>query len=147
MTKNENNDGEKKEPICHHFKKARCHHGMSGKQSYNGIPKCPFRHPMICQKLLRHGDRGRGGCRGKEAGCNEFHQVKMCYSSMNTKKCSNSKDCKNGYHVKGTILTKELKDVSPNWVVQIVLTLFQTLSKPFQLRICTSNKRYGYKNS
>ena len=28
-------------PICHHFKKARCHHGMSGKLSYNGIPKCP----------------------------------------------------------------------------------------------------------
>ena len=86
---------------------------MSGKQSYNGTPKCPFRHPMICQKLLRHGDRGRGGCRGKEAGCNEFHQVKMCYSSMNTKKCSNSKDCKNGYHVKGTILTKELKSERP----------------------------------
>lgn len=100
------NDGEKKEPICHHFKKARCHHGMSGKQSYNGIAKCPFRHPMICQKLLRNGDRGRGGCRGKEAGCNEFHQVKMCYSSMNSKKCSNGKDCSNGYHVKGTVMTK-----------------------------------------
>ena len=94
-------------PICHHFKKARCHHGMSGKLSYNGIPKCPFRHPMICQRLLRNGDRGRGGCRGKEAGCNEFHQVKMCFTSMNTKKCGNTKDCSNGYHVKGTVVTKE----------------------------------------
>ena len=112
VTKNEN-DGQKKEPICHHFKKARCHHGMSGKLSYNGIAKCPFRHPMICQKLLRNGDKGRGGCRGKEAGCNDFHQVKMCYSSMNTKKCNNSKDCKNGYHVKGTILTKEVKSARP----------------------------------
>ena len=101
------NDGEKKDPICHHFKKARCHHGMSGKQSYNGTPKCPFRHPMICQRLLRNGDRGRGGCRGKEAGCSEFHQVKMCFSSMNAKKCSNTKDCSNGYHVKGTVVTKE----------------------------------------
>ena len=105
QTKNEKDDEIK--PICHHFKKARCHHGMSGKVSYNGIPKCPFRHPMICQRLLRNGDRGRGGCRGKEAGCNEFHQVKMCFSSMNAKKCSNTKDCSNGYHVKGTVVTKE----------------------------------------
>ena len=80
---------------------------MSGKVSFNGIPKCPFRHPMICQRLLRNGDRGRGGCRGKEAGCNEFHQVKMCFSSMNAKKCINTKDCSNGYHVKGTVVTKE----------------------------------------
>ena len=107
-TKKDSN-GEKSIPICHHFKKARCHHGMSGKQSYNGVPKCPFRHPMICQRLLRNGDRGRGGCRGKEAGCTDFHQVKMCYSSMNSKKCSNGKECPNGYHVKGTVMTKETK--------------------------------------
>ena len=89
--------------ICHHFKKARCHHGISGKQAYNGTPKCPYRHPMICQRLLRHGDRAKGGCRGREDGCSDFHQVKMCYSSMNTKKCDQLKDCKNGYHVKGTV--------------------------------------------
>ena len=104
--KEKENENERKVPVCYHFKKARCHHGMSGKQSYNGIPKCPFRHPMICQKLLRNGDRGRGGCRGKEAGCKDFHQVKMCFSSMNTKKCSNSKDCPNGYHVKGTVVAE-----------------------------------------
>ena len=111
QTKNEKDDEIK--PICHHFKKARCHHGMSGKVSYNGTPKCPFRHPMICQRLLRNGDRGRGGCRGKEAGCNEFHQVKMCYSSMNSKKCSNGKECSNGYHVKGTVVTKEMISAKP----------------------------------
>ena len=105
QTKKEKDDEIK--PICQHFKKARCRHGMSGKVSFNGIPKCPFRHPMICQRLLRNGDRGRGGCRGKEAGCNEFHQVKMCFSLMNAKKCINTKDCSNGYHVKGTVVTKE----------------------------------------
>ena len=80
---------------------------MSGKQSYNGVPKCPFRHPMICQRLLRNGDRGKGGCKGKEQGCNEFHNVKMCFSSMNQKKCSNAKECPHGYHVKGTVAVKE----------------------------------------
>ena len=54
---------EKQIPICHHFKKARCHHGLSGKQSFGGVEKCPFRHPQICGKLLRNGDHGRGGCK------------------------------------------------------------------------------------
>ena len=94
---------EKQIPICHHFKKARCHHGLSGKQSFNGVEKCPFRHPKICGRLLRNGDRGRGGCRGQQDGCTEFHQVKMCFSSMKTRKCS-QKECKNGYHVKGTVI-------------------------------------------
>ena len=111
ISKTESNEkekeSEKKIPICHHFKKARCRHGLSGKQSYNGVPKCPFRHPMICQRLLRNGDRGKGGCKGKEQGCSDFHNVKMCFNSMNQKKCSNAKDCPNGYHVKGTVVVKE----------------------------------------
>ena len=104
---------EKKTAICHHFKKARCHHGLSGKQPHGGAAKCPYRHPMICPKLLRHGDRAKGGCRGKIDGCNDFHGVKMCYSSMNTKKCDNMKDCRHGYHIKGTVASnqKEVKNV------------------------------------
>ena len=62
---------------------------------------------MICQRLLRNGDRGKGGCKGKEQGCNDFHNVKMCFNSMNQKKCSNPKDCPNGYHIKGTVVVKE----------------------------------------
>ena len=97
---------EKQIPICHHFKKARCHHGLSGKQSFGGVEKCPFRHPQICGKLLRNGDHGRGGCRGQQDGCTKYHQVKMCFSSMNTRKCAH-KECKNGYHVKGTVIQKK----------------------------------------
>ena len=100
-----NKEKEKKDIICRHFKEARCHHGLSGRQSYNGVVRCPFKHPSVCPKLLRHGDRGKAGCRGREAGCNDYHQVKMCYSSMNTRLCSNLKDCNNGYHVKGTVAT------------------------------------------
>ena len=97
---------EKQIPICHHFKKARCHHGLSGKQSFGGVEKCPFRHPQICGKLLRNGDHGRGGCRGQPDGCTKYHQVKMCFSSMNTRKCAH-KECKNGYHVKGTVIQQK----------------------------------------
>ena len=106
----EKDEHEKKTAICYHFKKARCHHGLSGKQPHNGVPKCPFRHPMICQKLLRHGDRAKGGRRGKVDGCNDFHGVKMCYRSVNTKKCDHLKDCPNGYHVKGTVFTGQKEE-------------------------------------
>ena len=97
---------EKKDIVCSHFKKARCFFGMSGKVPYNGISFCPYKHPTVCQRLLRHGDRGRAGCRGREAGCRDFHP-RMCYSSINTRMCSNIKDCKNGYHMKGTIETSK----------------------------------------
>ena len=108
--KENDNEAEKKKPICYHFKKGRCRHGLSGKKKVNGVEMCPFRHPRICGKLLRHGDRGRGGCRGAQDGCKEFHDVKMCFSSMNTRKCA-QKECKNGFHIKGTVIEqKEDKD-------------------------------------
>ena len=97
-----------KTPICHHFKRGRCRHGLSGKQRFNEVEKCPFQHPRICGRLLRNGDRGRGGCRGEIDGCKEFHQVRMCFSSMNTRKCT-KKDCTRGYHVKGTVI-QEMKE-------------------------------------
>ena len=121
--KNSDKEKEKvvKKPICHHFKKGRCRHGLSGKKSFDGMEKCPFRHPRICGKLLRNGDRGRGGCRGEKDGCEEFHEVKMCFSSMNTRKCPH-KECKNGYHVKGTVIhqnvDKEREGVKEREVVR-----------------------------
>ena len=99
----------KKMPICHHFKRGRCRHGLSGKKSVDGVEKCPFRHPRICGKLLRNGDRGKGGCRGQIDGCGEFHEVRMCFSSMNTKTCS-QKDCPKGYHVRGTVFKSADKE-------------------------------------
>ena len=92
---------EKKDIVCSHFRKACCFFGMSGKVPYNGSSTCPYKHPKVCQRLLRHGDKGRAGCRGKSAGCQEFHP-RMCFSLMNTRMCSNMKECSNGYHMKGT---------------------------------------------
>ena len=93
---------EKKEIVCSHFRKARCFFGMSGKVPHDGVPSCPYKHPTVCHRLLRHGDRGRGGCRGKEDGCKESHP-RMCFTSINTRVCPNGKTCNNGYHIKGTI--------------------------------------------
>ena len=92
---------EKKDIVCSHFRKGRCFFGMSGKVPYNGSPSCPYKHPKVCQRLLRHGDKARAGCRGRSAGCQEFHP-RMCFSSINTRMCSNMKECRNGYHMKGT---------------------------------------------
>ena len=46
-------------------------------------------------------------------GCNDFHGVKMCYRSMNTKKCDHLKECPNGYHVKGTVLSGQKEEKKP----------------------------------
>ena len=56
---------DKKDIICRHFKKARCHHGMSERQKHNSVAKCPYKHPTNCPKRLRHGDRGKGRLQGE----------------------------------------------------------------------------------
>ena len=89
--------------ICIHHKRGRCKFGLSGKKKIDGEwKKCPFAHPRVCEKLLTNGDRGRFGCRGN---CGKFHP-KMCFSSMNSKKCPHGKECRNGYHVRGTMNTE-----------------------------------------
>ena len=73
---------------------------MSGKKKVDGEwKKCPFAHPRVCEKLLSNGDRGKFGCKGD---CKKLHP-KMCYSSLNSKKCPHDKECRNGYHVRGTV--------------------------------------------
>ena len=71
---------------------------MSGQKLVEGKwQECAYLHPRVCDRLLREGDKGRGGCKG---GCDKLH-TKMCFSSMNTKTCVNE-DCRKGYHVRGT---------------------------------------------
>ena len=86
--------------VCIHHKKGRCKFGLSGKKRIDGEwKKCPFAHPRVCEKLLTNGDRGKFGCRGN---CGKFHP-KMCYSSMNSRRCPHGKECRNGYHVRNTV--------------------------------------------
>ena len=78
---------------------------MSGKKKVDGEwKKCPFAHPRVCEKLLSNGDRGKFGCKGD---CKKLHP-KMCYSSLNSKKCPHDKECRNGYHVRGTVKTENV---------------------------------------
>ena len=108
---------EKKDIVCSHFRKARCFFGMSGKTPHNGVARCPYKHPSVCQRLLRHGDRGRAGCRGHEAGCKDFHP-RMCYASLNTRMCSNLKECTNGYHIRGTTEVAKVTSREPEGRVE-----------------------------
>ena len=72
----------------------RCNFGMSGKMKVDGEwKKCPFAHPRVCEKLLSNGERGKFGCKGD---CKKLHP-KMCYSSLNKKKCPHDKQCRNRY--------------------------------------------------
>ena len=94
---------EKTTKVCIHHRKGRCNFGLSGKMKVDGEwKKCPFAHPRVCEKLLSNGDRGKFGCKGD---CRKLHP-KMCYSSLNTKKCPHDKQCRNGYHVRGTEKTE-----------------------------------------
>ena len=92
-------DSSKKTNVCIHHKKGRCKFGISGRKMVDGrLQECEYQHPRVCDKLLREGDRSKSGCKG---GCEKFHP-KMCFSSMNTKTCEHDKECRNGYHVRGT---------------------------------------------
>jgi hypothetical protein len=82
------------QPICRHFLKGNCIHGMSGK-SNNG---CKYRHLKTCNKILKHGTRGKYGC-NKGNKCEHFHP-KMCSSSLIKGVCFDP-EC-NLNHVKGT---------------------------------------------
>ena len=76
---------------CHFYLKGTCRNGLSGK-------KCPKEHPPACKKLLKHGAKGRLGCK-KGTSCSNFHP-KMCQTSLSKGECFNP-DCKL-VHVSGT---------------------------------------------
>ena len=85
-------------PICKFFKTGRCKHGISGKK--DGI--CTYRHPKICNKLLKNGLRRRGGCNRGDS-CDFFHP-KMCNSSLQERVCLRE-NCK-FMHISGTRRTE-----------------------------------------
>lgn len=78
-------------PVCIHFKRNRCRHGMSG----NG---CAFRHPKLCRKFITRGADHVHGC-SKGYNCEFFHP-KMCRTSVATSECYNE-NCR-FTHRKGT---------------------------------------------
>ena len=63
-------------PLCPHYKRGICRHGISGRS--NG--GCSKAHPKACPKLLQFGIRGPRGCTG--VNCNRFHP-RMCTHPYN----------------------------------------------------------------
>ena len=97
---------EKVKKICHHLLKGRCSFGLSGRKHHDGKTQCPFNHPRVCDRLLRHGDRGAQGCKEGKTACSKLHP-KMCPNSLEG--VCLVVGCKQGLHVNGTN-TKEARE-------------------------------------
>ena len=70
------------------------------------VKNCRFKHPKICTKLLRHGNKSPKGCNAGTK-CNMFHP-RMCSSSIRKGECFNT-NC-TFTHVKGTKRNPVLKN-------------------------------------
>ncbi|MEC8327029.1 MAG: hypothetical protein VX100_13260, partial [Pseudomonadota bacterium] len=81
-------------PICPHYKRGTCRHGISG----NSKGGCSKGHPKACHKLIQYGTRGPLGC-SKGGNCEMFHP-RMCSQSLQARECL-TMDCKLR-HVRGT---------------------------------------------
>ena len=78
-------------PVCNFYKKGKCKHGIKGKN-------CQFKHPKVCTKLLKHGNKSPKGCSAGTK-CTMFHP-RMCLSSIRKGECFNLDYTFT--HVKGT---------------------------------------------
>ena len=107
----------KKDTVCPHLKKGRCHYGLSGRKHNKNksshdekqcrdekLCECPFSHPLVCGKLLRRG-AGRNGCK-KESDCPKLHP-QICPNSL--KGVCHLFGCNLGLHIQGTN-TKEARE-------------------------------------
>ena len=86
--------------VCKYYVKRECVHGRAGKE-------CKFRHPKICPRYAKNGDRN-GGCK-KGPNCHDFHP-KLC--SLEKRECSRIR-CQY-FHVTGTKSTYEEWNVNGN---------------------------------
>ena len=78
-------------PVCRYYRQRNCKYGRSGKG-------CPFSHPKVCMKFVRHGFDHKIGC-NKGRHCNYFHPT-MCKLSLQKKACPDL-SCRYP-HIKGT---------------------------------------------
>ena len=82
----------KEMPICIHYKRGKCRHGLAGTD-------CKYRHPKQCRKYMAHGDKDkkRGCTLGNK--CENFHP-RLCKNSIERRECL-VPDCR-FIHLKGT---------------------------------------------
>ena len=99
-------------PVCNFYKKGKCKHGIKGKN-------CRFKHPKMCTKLLKHGNKSPKGCSAGTK-CTMFHP-RMCSSSIRKGECFNL-DC-TFTHVKGTNRNPSNNQVNQNHQTQDFLKI------------------------
>ena len=102
-TAKESEPKDKNKTVCSHLKKGKCFHGISGRRHHKEKTECPFYHPRVCDRLLRHGT-GPRGCK-TDSNCLKLHP-RMCPFSLKGV-CLDPK-CSLGLHVQGTN-TKEAR--------------------------------------
>lgn len=81
-------DGNK--PVCRHFKKGMCVHGLRGNKVVDG-KKCEYRHPKRCFKYMGFKTDKKKGC-VKGSNCQYYHPP-ICPTSLKNRRCED-KDCK-----------------------------------------------------
>ena len=101
-------------PLCRHFSKGNCRHGLLGKTQRDDVESCPFMHPKVCMKWINNGTNTTGskGCLDK-TNCPDYHPL-ICKFSLLSRTCPNIEGknrCMKGYHLKGIIYKMEGSEV------------------------------------
>ena len=90
---------ERKEEVCKYYRRGQCKFGFSGLKKNKDGETCGWSHPKVCEKLFRYGFHPVKGCKGKEAGCEDFHP-KVCGNSFKGK-CED--ECQSGFHLRSIV--------------------------------------------
>ena len=95
-------------PLCRHYVRGTCKHGMLGRNPKDGVQTCKFYHAKTCMKWVNNGASKSHpkGC-SDSSSCGEFHPL-ICKESLHSRTCANIKDgvrCNKGYHLKFNCLS------------------------------------------
>lgn len=91
ISNKENSNPEDTRPICLHYRRNGCRHGLAGNA-------CAYRHPKQCKRYTGHGTDKKMGCQ-KGTKCELFHPM-LCRNSLTKRECYNE-GCR-FIHCKGT---------------------------------------------
>ena len=83
---------------------------ISGRKKVEDTLQCEWEHPKICPKLFKHGFHPERGCKGKKAGCEDFHPV-ICGELLKGE-CQEI-NCQRGFHLRSLVRKPKKRDQTP----------------------------------
>ena len=114
-----------KKGICKHYRKGCCRHGFSGRKKVEDTLQCEWEHPKICPKLFKHGFHPERGCKGKKAGCEDFHPF-ICGELLKGE-CKEA-NCQRGFHLRSLVKKPKKRDQIP--VVETIPPVVEVRQEP-----------------